>query len=256
MQLEYVEEKKQENILAVIKNRGNLPRHIAIIMDGNGRWARVRGKPRIFGHRAGIEAVRDVVEASAELGLQTLTLYAFSKENWTRPKHEIDALMILLKKYLEIEKKELRQNGIRLNAIGRIHELEKSAQRALKSVIDYTAGGDGMVLNLALSYSGRSEIVDTVRTITKKVMNGEIGPEDIDESLIKSCLYTGKLSDPDLLIRTSGEFRISNFLLWQLAYTEIYVTEVLWPDFRREDLYQAIENFQRRERRFGGVKED
>jgi undecaprenyl diphosphate synthase len=222
-------------------------------MDGNGRWAKLKGKPRIFGHRAGMESVRDVVEAAGELGVKVLTLYAFSKENWSRPRSEVLSLMSLLRKYTMLEKEELKEKGIRVRAIGRVMELYPKAREALEEAILYTASGEKMILNLAISYSGRVEIIDAVRAIAKDAKNGQIRPEDIDETVFSEYLYTKDIPDPDLLIRTSGEMRISNFLLYQMAYTEIYVTDVLWPDFRRDDLYQAIAAYQCRERRFGRV---
>jgi undecaprenyl diphosphate synthase len=236
-----------------IGNKGEIPSHVAIIMDGNGRWAKMKGKPRIFGHRAGMESVRDVVEAAGELGVRVLTLYAFSTENWSRPRSEVLALMSLLRKYTLIEKEELKEKGIRVQAIGRIAELYPKAREALQEAIEYTSDCSKMILNLAISYSGRVEILDAVRGIAKDAQKGLVQPDDIDENVFSEYLYTKDLPDPDLLIRTSGEMRISNFLLYQMAYTEIYVTDVLWPDFRRDDLYRAISVYQGRERRFGRV---
>lgn len=238
-----------------LKARGNLPRHIAIIMDGNGRWARQRGLPRIAGHQAGVASVRDVVEACGQLGIEVLTLYAFSKENWRRPKREVMALMRLLVKTVKQEIEELVKNNVRLIAIGNLEDLPKRARESLKGGIELTKNNTGLTLNLALSYSGRREIIDAVKRILQESREGKINPETLDEGFFSQYLYTAGLPDPDLLIRTSGELRVSNFLLWQLAYTEIYVTDVLWPDFRRKDLYQAIEAYQRRERRFGMVSE-
>ena len=235
------------------ERKGDIPSHVAIIMDGNGRWAKMKGRPRIFGHRAGMESVRDVVEAAGELGIRVLTLFAFSTENWSRPRSEVLALMSLLRKYTLIEKEELREKGIRVQAIGRVAELFPKAREALEEAIEYTAGGEKMILNLAISYSGRVEIIDAVRAIARDVQQGLIRPDEIDERVFSDHLYTKDLPDPDLLIRTSGEMRISNFLLYQMAYTEIYVTDVLWPDFRRDDLYRAIAAYQCRERRFGRV---
>lgn len=233
-----------------------LPAHIAIIMDGNGRWAKQRGYfDRIRGHEAGIESVRTTVRACGELGVRALTLYAFSVENWKRPKREIDALMGLLHRFLRDEIPELNDNNVRLVASGRLGDLAPPIREQLASTMRATAANTGLVLNLALSYGGRAEIVDAVRTIAARVAKQEIAPDEIDESVVAAHLYHPELGDPDLLIRTSGEMRISNFLLWQIAYTEFYVTPVLWPDFRRADLYTAILDYQRRERRFGGVKE-
>lgn len=234
-----------------LKAKGNLPRHVAIIMDGNGRWARMRGLDRIEGHRAGRESVRDVVRACGELGIEVLTLYAFSVENWRRPRREVLALMRLLRDTLYEEVDELNRNKVKLMAIGRLDGLPKASREALFWAMERTKDNTGLVLNLALNYGGRVEIVDAVR----RIMEEGYRPEEVDEKVISAHLYTAGLPDPDLLIRTSGELRVSNFLLWQMAYTEIWVTDVLWPDFRRQHLYQAIEAYQRRERRFGMTSE-
>ncbi len=226
-----------------------LPRHIAIIMDGNGRWARQRRMPRIAGHKAGVDSVRDIVECCARLGIGSLTLYAFSTENWRRPTLEVQALWQLLRLYLHSELETLNQNNIRLAAIGRIEELPANVQTELKHVISRTASNSGLQLNLALNYSGRAEITDAVRGI----VSSGVPAEAIDEELIERHLYTHGLPDPDLLIRTSGEMRVSNFLLWQIAYSELVVSSTLWPDFRANHLIEAIAEYQRRERRFGGV---
>jgi len=231
-----------------------LPGHVAIIMDGNGRWARRRGLPRVAGHAAARAAVRDVVTASAELGLRELTHYTFSMENWQRPRAEVSALMHLLDQTLVEQAPEMDANGIRLNALGRLELLPRYVRSRLDRTIERLSGNTGLRLNLALSYGGRAEIVDAVRAIIDRTGRGEIAPRDVDEELVRRFLYTPDLPDPDLLIRTSGELRISNFLLWQIAYTEIYVTEVLWPDFRRGDLFEAISVYQSRERRFGRVR--
>ncbi|RMG44814.1 MAG: isoprenyl transferase [Acidobacteria bacterium] len=236
---------------AIDKER--LPRHVAVIMDGNGRWARRRGMPRIAGHRAGIAAVRAVVEASAELGIEVLTLYAFSRENWKRPKREVDTLFRLLREYLDKELPAIKRHGIRFRPIGRLRELPEPVQRDLERARRETEGGDGMWFLIALSYSGRADIVDAARALAAECRAGRLDPEAIDEETIAGRLSTAGLPDPDLLIRTSGEQRISNFLLWQVAYAELYVTPTLWPDFRRRHLYEAIIDYQRRERRFGGV---
>ena len=230
-----------------------LPRHVAVIMDGNGRWAQRRQKPRVQGHRAGVEAVRDTVETCARLGISTLTLYAFSVENWNRPKHEVWTLMNLLREYLRGELATLRKNGIRLRIIGRREPLDPALLAELDRAVEKTSQGDRMTLNVALNYSGRSEIVDACRRIVQDWAVGE--PVEIDEDTLGRYLYTADQPDPDLLIRTSGELRISNFLLWQLAYTEIWVTDTLWPDFRRSELFQALLDFQQRERRFGGLRD-
>ncbi len=232
-------------------NREKLPRHIAIIMDGNGRWAQKRGNQRIFGHRNAIAAVRDTVEAAAELGIEYLTLYAFSTENWKRPKIEVDALMALLVSTIHQETKTLQDNNIRLRAIGNIQTLPPGVQDQLQEAIQATASNTGLTLMLALSYGARWEILTAIRRISEEVRNGRLNPEEVDQICFEKYLDTAGIPDPELLIRTSGEYRISNFLLWQIAYTELYFTPTLWPDFRREHLYEAIESFQCRERRFG-----
>ncbi len=228
-----------------------LPRHIAIIMDGNGRWAKRRRLPRIAGHRAGIKAVRQAVETCARLGVPYLTLYAFSIENWKRPHTEIRLLMGLLREYLKKEIEELNRQNIRLLVIGRIHDLPKPVIQDLQNALDQTRKNTGLHLVLALNYGARAEMVDAVREIVSRARQN--GTMEIDESLLSSHLYTSGLPDPDLLIRTSGELRLSNFLLWQAAYSELWVTETLWPDFTQNDLYQAIIDFQKRERRYGGL---
>lgn len=228
-----------------------MPEHVAVIMDGNGRWAGQRGKPRVAGHRAGVRAVRDTIEAAGHLGIDVLTLYAFSAENWNRPRQEVWTLMSLLREYLRRELESLRKNGIRLRILGRREGLPSDLLQRLDDAMEQTAGGEHMTLNVALNYGGRGEIVDACRRIVADWAAGEA--VDIDESTLGRYLYTAGQPDPDLLIRTSGEFRISNFLLWQLAYTEIWITDTLWPDFRRRDLFEAILDFQARERRFGGV---
>ena len=230
-----------------------LPRHVAIIMDGNGRWAAQRGQPRIAGHRAGVEAVRAAVDTGARLGLEALTLYAFSTENWKRPRYEIDALMRMLRKYLRIELDEISRQNIRFQAIGRTNELTESVRLDLENAAKRTAANSGMVLSVALNYGGRAEIVDACREAIRK-LSAEKSADDLTESDIEAGLYTHGLPDLDLLVRTSGEFRISNFLLWQSAYAEIHVTETLWPDFRRAQLLEAIIDYQQRRRRFGGLK--
>lgn len=236
-------------------DRKKLPRHIAIIMDGNGRWAKQKGKLRIFGHSNGVTAVKDTVEAAAELGVKYLTLYAFSTENWNRPKIEINALMELLVSTIHKETETLIKNNIRLLAIGDLESLPKKCFKELMEAIDKTAGNTQMTLVLALSYSSRWEIINAARQIAHEVASKKLKPEEIDESVINSFLCTAGIPDPELLIRTSGELRISNFLLWQIAYSELYFTDRLWPDFRKEDLYEAIVNFQGRERRFGKTSE-
>ncbi len=228
---------------------------MAIIMDGNGRWAKQRGKLRIFGHENGVKSVRETVENCAKIGIEYLTLYAFSTENWKRPKLEVDTLMNLLVSSLKKELKTLNKNNIRLNAIGRIESLPPKAHEELLEVIEKTSGNSAMVLTLALSYGAREEIRHAVQEISFKVKNNIISPGDIDDAIINSHLYTHNLPDVDLLIRTSGEHRISNFLLWQIAYAELFFTDVFWPDFRGEHLAEALKNYQNRERRFGKTSE-
>ncbi len=228
-----------------------LPRHVAVIMDGNGRWAKRNALNRLTGHKKGAEAVRATVRAAREIGIRYLTLYAFSVENWSRPKEEIDALMRLLEDYLRSELKELMDNGIRLKAIGDIAALPERVRSVLAETVEKTSGNDDMVLTLALSYGGRDEIVEVARRVAIDCVSGKLNPRDINRESIAERLYTAGMPDPDLLIRTSGECRISNFLLWQLAYTELYFVDVLWPDFSRETFIEAILDYQRRERRFG-----
>jgi undecaprenyl diphosphate synthase len=230
-----------------------LPKHLAIIMDGNGRWAEARNLPRIAGHREGIKSVREMITSSLELGIQALTIFAFSQENWNRPTQEINALMGLLEYYLSTERNKLIEQGVRFRTIGRAELLPASALQWVRAAEHETAHLNKLQLTVALSYGGRAEMVDAVRQIAREVRDGKIQLDEIDESLVHQFLYTQDLPDPDLLIRTSGETRISNFLLWQLAYTELYFTPTLWPDFRRRELLLALLEFQRRERRFGRV---
>ena len=236
-------------------NKEKLPNHVAIIMDGNGRWAKQQGFLRVIGHENGTKSVRQIVEASAELGIKHLTLYAFSTENWNRPKLEVQTLMKLLVKALKKEIKTLQDNNIKLSAIGCLDDLPKKAHRELLDVIEKTKNNSNMTLTLALSYGSREEIVNVIKELSLKVKNNIISSESIDESIINNHLYTQNLPDVDLLIRTSGEQRISNFLLWQIAYAELYFTDILWPDFKKEDLYEALINYQNRERRFGKTSE-
>jgi undecaprenyl diphosphate synthase len=236
-------------------DKSKLPKHIAVIMDGNGRWAKKRGKLRTFGHENGVISVRETAEAAAELGVEYLTLYAFSTENWKRPKFEVEALMKLLLRTINVEIKTLNDNNIRLQAIGDLDSLSSSIKNQLLKAIDETKNNTRMTLVLALSYSSHFEIVEAVKQIAASHKQNEITLDDINEELVSNHLFTKDFPDPELLIRTSGEFRISNFLLWQLAYSEIYITPKLWPDFRKEDLYEAIVNFQCRERRFGKTSE-
>ncbi|NUY81636.1 isoprenyl transferase [Flavobacterium sp. MAH-1] len=236
-------------------NKDNLPKHLAIIMDGNGRWAKQKGMMRAFGHENGTKSVRMAVETCARLGIENLTLYAFSTENWNRPKLEVEMLMKLLVNSLKNELKTLQKNDIRLNSIGNLDKLPKGIQKELKDVIEKTKNNSRMTLTLALSYGSREELTSAIREIATKVKNNIIVIDSVDESIINQHLYTHNLPDVDLLIRTSGEHRISNFLLWQIAYAELYFTDVLWPDFKEEDLYQAIISYQKRERRFGKTSE-
>jgi undecaprenyl diphosphate synthase len=232
-----------------------LPLHIAVIMDGNGRWAKQKGKLRIFGHQHGVTAVRDTAEAAAELGIKYLTLYAFSTENWNRPRLEVDTLMTLLVNTINKELKTLKKNNIRLLAIGDLEQLPADCKRELKEAIHETRNHDGLSLVIALSYSSRWEITEAVKKISMKVQSGELKASDITEQTIAANLNTAGMPDPELMIRTSGEHRLSNYLLWQIAYAELYFSPKLWPDFRREDLYEAIVDYQQRERRFGMVSE-
>ncbi len=240
---------------SIVLDNAKLPRHVAIIMDGNGRWAKKRLLNRIKGHERGVETVRTIVRASRELNIPILTLYAFSTENWQRPKAEITALMTLLNKFLRQEVDELHAQGVRLSAIGQPHRLPEKVRATLEAAISQTAGNRGLRLNLALSYGGRTEITEMVQSIAQNVADGKLLPSQIDESLVSDHLYTAGQPDPDLLIRTSGEMRISNFLLWQLAYTEIFVTQTLWPDFGSDEYYQILAHYQERNRRFGKVPE-
>lgn len=232
-------------------NADNLPNHIAIIMDGNGRWAEMKGKPRVFGHKNGVTSVKEVIEGCREIGINYLTLYAFSTENWNRPKLEVRTLMALLVSSLRKELNTLVKNNIKLKTIGNIENLPEKAQVELAEVIEKTKNNTSLTLTLALSYGSREEIVNVIRNISKKVVNNQLTIEEINENIINNHLYTFSLPDVDLLIRTSGEKRISNFLLWQIAYAELYFTNTLWPDFRKENLFNAIVDYQQRERRFG-----
>ncbi len=233
--------------------KGQLPQHVAIIMDGNGRWAKQRHLPRIEGHRQGAESARVVIRSAGDLGIKYLTLYAFSAENWNRPKDEVDALMKYLIHYLKSETPDLNKNNVRLDAIGQIYRLPENVQEQLKKSIATLAKNNGLTLVLALSYGGRNEIVEAVRGIAEKVRRGQLEPSDITEQTVSQHLWTRHLPDPDLLIRTSGEMRVSNFLLWQISYAEFVITPTLWPDFRKPQLYAALEEYAKRHRRFGGV---
>jgi undecaprenyl diphosphate synthase len=233
--------------------KASMPQHVAVIMDGNGRWARQRHLPRIEGHRQGAESARVIIRTAGELGIKYLTLYAFSAENWNRPKDEVDSLMKYLIHYLKSETPDLNKSNVRLEAIGQIHRLPENVQEQLRKSIATLSKNNGLTLVLALSYGGRAEIVDAVRSLATKVKAGELDPEDITEKVFAQHLYTRSWPDPDLLIRSSGEMRISNFLLWQISYTELVVTQTLWPDFRKTQFYAALEEYTRRHRRFGGL---
>ncbi len=233
--------------------RASLPRHVAIIMDGNGRWAKQRGLPRIEGHRQGAESARTIIRTAGELGIKYLTLYAFSLENWNRPKDEVDALMKYLVHYLKTETPELNKNNVKLEVIGHIYRLPETVQEHLRKSIVTLSKNNGLTLIMALSYGGRTEIVDAVRAIAEKARRGKLDPADINDEVVSQHLYTRNWPDPDLLIRTSGEMRVSNFLLWQISYAELVITPTLWPDFRKPQIFAALEEYARRHRRFGGV---
>lgn len=243
----------QEKLKKEVISHGNMPAHIAVIMDGNGRWAKKRGLPRILGHRQGVKAVKKVVRIAGEIGVKYLTLFTFSTENWKRPKREISAIMKLLGETTRRELAELLENNVRLIATGDIGKLPEKRRVILLDAINKTMNNTGLVLNLALNYSGRTEIIEAVRGIVRDIVDGKISPDSIDDTMFARYLQTNGLPDPDLLIRTSGEMRISNFLIWQTSYTELYVTDVLWPDFNENDFLEAIREFQKRERRFGKV---
>jgi undecaprenyl diphosphate synthase len=239
--------------LARTLKREKLPNHVAIIMDGNGRWAKQRSRPRVFGHRHGAESVRAVIQMADRLGIKVLSLYAFSEENWGRPAHEVTAIMTLLNTYMLREREELNRQNVQLRITGRIERLPRKSQRLLRETVDMLADNTGLVLNIMLSYGSRSEIVDACRAVARRVQAGELTPQDINEDVFVSCLGNWDLPEPDLLIRTSGEQRLSNFMLWQMAYTEFYFTPVLWPDFREDEFCRAMQEFLRRQRRFGLV---
>ena len=242
--------------LAKTLKRENLPNHVAIIMDGNGRWAKQRLRPRVFGHRRGVDNVRKVVEAAGHLGVKVLSLYTFSEENWARPQHEITAIMTLLNTYLIAERDALKEKNVQLRSIGRIDRLPPKTQRILRETEDYLSSSTGLVLTLALSYGGRTEIVEAARAVARRVQAGEISPQDINHESLGSALAGWDLPDPDLLIRTSGEQRLSNFMLWQMAYTEFYFTQLHWPDFGKEQFALALQDYLKRQRRFGRVVEE
>lgn len=243
-----------KELQAKLKAAGEIPEHVAIIMDGNGRWARSKGNLRTYGHKAGVDSVRDITESCAQLGVQHLTLYTFSTENWNRPKTEVNALMQLLVNTLRKEADNLNENNIRLGTIGQIDRFPGKCKAKLEEVMKLTQDNDGLHLCLALSYSGRWDITEAVKKISQRVQEGSLKPGDIDDEMIGRHLSTAEIPDPDLIIRTSGEYRISNFLLWQLAYSELFITETYWPDFRRNELYKAISSYQKRDRRYGDIK--
>ncbi len=250
-----VHSESDENLQQELKKSGEIPVHIAIIMDGNGRWARKRGLPRAAGHKRGVDSVKDIVKACAQIGVKHLTLYTFSTENWKRPKDEVSTLMRLLVSSLRKESDELDENDVRLTTIGDVQTLPNEVQKELNFAIEKTKNNKTMNLNLALSYSGRWELLEAIKNIVDSASKGHLQVTDINEDCIANHLTTKNIPDPDLVIRTSGEFRVSNFLLWQIAYSEFFITNDLWPDFRRKNLYEAIRNFQKRERRFGKVSE-
>ncbi|CAG7840717.1 UDP pyrophosphate synthase [Clostridium novyi B str. ATCC 27606] len=235
-------------------NKDNIPKHIAIIMDGNGRWAKQKKLPRTLGHKAGVETIREIVKECSNLGVKILTLYAFSTENWKRPKEEVGALMKLLVEYLKKELKELHEENVIIRTIGDISKLPKICQQELTNAYNTTKNNTGLILNLALNYGGRDEIINAMKEIGAKIKEGTLSPEDINEEVISQVLYTKNLSDPDIIIRTAGEQRLSNFLLWQCAYSEFWYTDIKWPDFKKDDLCKAIYDYQNRDRRFGGLK--
>jgi undecaprenyl diphosphate synthase len=242
-----------ESIYDVL-DQDRIPKHIAIIMDGNGRWAQKRGMPRALGHRAGAEALRNIVRAASDIGVQVLTTYAFSTENWRRPTEEVNLLMNLIADYLDSEIEEMNDNNVQMRFIGKLDELPHKVQDKIVKSQQRTANNTGLILNLAINYGGRAELVHAVQIITNKVLAGELAPNEVNAELISQHLYTAGLPDPDLLIRPSGDLRLSNFLLWQSAYTELWLTDTKWPDFTANHLVQAIQDFQKRERRFGGLK--
>ena len=246
---------KIENLKKELQKNGNIPNHIAIIMDGNGRWAKNKGLPRIAGHKEGINSVREIVRAAGEIGIKVLTLYTFSKENWKRPRREVSFLMNLLPITIKNEIRDLMKNNVKITAIGNLNDLPEKSLKAIKNAINTTKNNTGLNVNLALSYSSRDEILNAIKDIITDVQDEKIMPADLDEKLFSDYLFTKNIPDPELLIRTSGELRISNYLLWQIAYTEIYVTKVYWPEFRSLQFYEAIADFQKRERRFGKLSE-
>jgi undecaprenyl diphosphate synthase len=242
------------DLLDRIRLNGDVPSHVAIIMDGNGRWAAERGLPRHLGHREGMKAVRETISGAVEAGIEILTMFAFSTENWNRPPQEVSALMRLLQHYARRESDELRRQGVEVHVLGERDRIDDVTRKAVDAIVADTHGGTALRLNLMISYGGREELVRSARILAERVQRGELAPEDIDESVIEDTLFTRDVSPPDLLIRTSGEYRISNFMLWQVAYTELHITSVSWPDFGREQLFEAIQDYQARDRRFGRVE--
>ena len=243
----------ESELIHRIRLHGDVPRHVAIIMDGNGRWAAERGLPRYLGHREGMSAVREVITGAVNAGIEILTLFAFSTENWKRPRSEVSALMRLLQRYARDELEELARERVEVRVLGELARMDDQTRRAVDAIVEGTRGGSALRLNLMISYGGREELIRSARLLAERVRRGEIDPSDIDEEVVEDTLFTRDLPPPDLLIRTSGEYRISNFMLWQLAYTELFITPVYWPDFDREKLFEAVLDYQRRERRFGSV---
>ncbi len=250
-----MESKTEIQLKSLVLDQGNLPRHIAIIMDGNGRWAKSRGLPRVAGHKEGVNSVREITRACGELGIEILTLYTFSSENWKRPRAEVDALMRLLVTTIRGEVQELMKNNVRLTVIGHLDDLPDITRREMQNAMDLTGSNTGLNLNLALSYGGRQEILEAVQRVSRMVLDDGLEPEDIDEAYFENCLFTHDMPNPELIVRTSGETRLSNFLLWQSAYSELIISDVMWPAFRQRQLYETLLEYQHRERRFGRLSE-
>jgi len=250
-----MESKTETELKSLVLDQGNLPRHIAIIMDGNGRWAKSRGLPRVAGHKEGVNSVREITRACGELGIEILTLYTFSSENWKRPRAEVDALMRLLVTTIRGEVQELMKNNVRLTVIGHLDDLPDITRREMQNAMDLTGSNTGLNLNLALSYGGRQEILEAVQRVSRMVLDDGLEPEDIDEAYFENCLFTHDMPNPELIVRTSGETRLSNFLLWQSAYSELIISDVMWPAFRQRQLYETLLEYQHRERRFGRLSE-
>jgi len=250
-----MESKTETELKSLVLDQGNLPRHIAIIMDGNGRWAKSRGLPRVAGHKEGVNSVREITQACGELGIEILTLYTFSSENWKRPRAEVDALMRLLVTTIRGEVQELMKNNVRLTVIGHLDDLPDITRREMQNAMDLTGSNTGLNLNLALSYGGRQEILEAIQRVYRMVLDDGLEPEDIDETYFENCLFTHDMPDPELIVRTSGETRLSNFLLWQSAYSELIISDAMWPAFRQRQLYETLLEYQHRERRFGRLSE-